>query len=161
MSLVVYGIEPKQTYLSLMGYFSGKQLKILSCHEPSIIRVQFGSFVSWKTNNKKGKAILTIIKRNESSIVNMDFDFSTTYGLGGIIALVAAILVFSIGFVLCSSLVHTMIVLGLIALLAFVCVMAIIDYGVTDTEERFLSEINTFLSSFSAVESRLIRRIEE
>jgi len=161
MSVIVSDTEPKQTYLSLMDYFSRKQVKILSHHEPSIIRVEFGSFLSWAAGDKKGKANFTIIKRNESSVVNMDFDFFITYGLGVIIALVAAIFVFSIGFVLCSLLVHTVIVLGLIALLAFVCVMAIIDYGVTDTEERFLSEINTFLSSFSAVESRLIRRIEE
>jgi len=161
MSLIVHGIEPKQTYLALMDYFSRKQVKILSHHEPSIIRVEFGSFVSWATGNKKGKANFVIAKRNGGSYVKLKFDFSTTYGLGLTIALVAAILVFSMGFMLYSSLAHTMIIPGLIALLAFVCVMAIIDYGVSNTEEKFLNELYTFLGSFSAVKSRLIRRVGE
>jgi len=38
------------------------------------------------------------------------------------------------------------------ALLDFVFVMAIIDYSVSDTEERFLNELNNFLGSLSAVE---------
>lgn len=160
MSLIVYGIEPKQTYLSLMDYLSRKNVKVLSCHEPSVIRVEFGSFVSWATGNKKGKANFVITKRNLGSYVNLNFDFSISYGLGLIIALVAAILVFGVGLMMYSSLAHATIILGLIALLAFVCVMAIIDYGVSDTEEKFLNELNTFLGSLSAEKGRLVRRLE-
>ena len=153
MSVMVYGMEPKQTYRSLMDYFSRKQAKILSCHEPSIIRLEFGSFVSWATGNKKGKVNFTIIKRNGSSYVNLNFDFSTTYGLGLILALITAIFVFAIGLMMYGSLTHTMIILGLMALLDFVFVMAIIDYSVSDTEEKFLNELNNFLSSLSAAKS--------
>ena len=58
-----------------------------------------------------------------------------------------------------GSLAHTMIILGLMALLDFVFVMAIIDYSVSDTEERFLNELSNFLGSLSAVEGRLLRRV--
>jgi len=110
MSVMVFGMEPKQTYHSLMDYFSRKQVKILSYHEPSIIRVEFGSFVSWATGNKKGKANFIIIKRNGSSYVNLNFDFSTTYGLGLIIALITAIFVFAIGLMMYGSLARTMMI---------------------------------------------------
>lgn len=156
----VYGIEPEQTFRSLMDYFSGRHVKILSCHEPSVIRVEFGSFASWAAGKKGGKANFTIIKRNGSSFVNVNFDFATTYGLGLIIASIAAIFVFATGLIVYGQLAYTLVVLVLVALLAFVFVMAIIDYSVSGTKEGFLYELNAFLDSLSVVEGRLIRRLK-
>lgn len=160
MSFIVYGIEPIEACRSLVDYFDRKRMKVLSCHEPSIVRVEFGSLVSLGASNRKGKADFTIIKRNGSSSVNLNFDFFTTYGLGLIIGSIAAMLAFAIGLTMSGLPVYTQVIPGSMALLAFVFVMAVTDFSVSETEEKFVDELSAFLDSLSEAESRLIRRLE-
>lgn len=158
MSVMVSDMGQKETYRSLVDYFSGKKLAILVCQEPSLIRVEFGSFISWTRGNEKGEADVTITKSNGSCYVNLNFDFSTAYGLYLIIALTVGILIFTIGWAIYSPPTpilgfqqSDLIFIGFVAFLMFLFALAIGTYNVSETRKKFLNELSNFLSSLSSV----------
>lgn len=149
----------EETFRSLMDYFAGRRMRILTSNPPSYIRVEFGSWVSMSfQGSAKGEAEITITKRNGGSYVNFNFNFSKEYLFDFIGAVIGALLVYVLTHWMISSFPSDFIRLvqgafnmvvfgGMILLIALVMMVA--GYSTSLTKRKFIEEFNIFAQSLT------------
>lgn len=163
MSLFVNAPQ-EEAFRSLMDYFTGRRVKILTSNKPSYVRVGIGSWIGFVfQGNAKGEVETTVTKRNGGSYVHFNFDFTKEYASGFIGAIVGALLLYGIGSWVANlmisklpysaigeiwSLVYLIIIFGMVMLFATIMVME--GYYVSRTKKRFIEEFNKFMQSLTS-----------
>ena len=158
MSLFVNASQ-EEAFRSLMDYFTGRRMRILTSNLPSYIRAEFGSWVSMSYGNAKGEVEVNITKRDSGSYVNLNFSFLKEYLSDLIGAIIGALIMYVIVWAMLSvypsvvvEIVQSyvnMLLLG-VTLTLFGIVMAISGYNTSRTRKRFVEEFNMFMQSLAS-----------
>ena len=169
MSLFVNASQ-EEAFRSLMDYFTGRRMRILTSNPPSYIRVQFGSWFSLGLGKAQGEVEVNVVKRNGGSYANLNFAFFKEYLHSMIVGVIGTliILVFDWWFMntfapqyasslppalrdeYLSMVSSTYTILVLIALLCFCVIMVLSGYNASLTRRRFIEEFNMFMQSLAS-----------
>lgn len=148
-----------ETFRSLVDYFTGRRIRILTSIEPSYIRVGIGSSASLSLGNAKGDVAVYIGKRDGGSSINFNFDFSKDYSVSLIVAIFGALIVYTLLTWVASNMIrevgsvawpYIFPFLLFLAVLTFAIIIVMESYSVSLTRRRFVEELNMFAQSLSA-----------
>ncbi len=152
----------QETYQTVKDYLAGRRYKILVSNSPSYVRAAFGSYLamSLSTVTAKGEIEASIMKSNDGSYVDFNFDFTKGYLAGFISAILGALVCYAGAYwgntfnlsnvpswaIGDASRTFNAIMIG-VMFFVFVILMSLEGYYVSRTRRRFIQEFNMFAHS--------------
>ncbi len=150
----------EEAFQSVMQFFDGRHDKILSSSSPTLVRAEFGELISMiAVSNAKGEAEVSIMKKEEGSYVNFNFNFKKFYVANIMVIVTMGLIAFGAyywitGIVLSNfspevfgDTMATFYPLTiLLFVLYFIFSISIEVYSVRRTRKKFLKEFRMFLN---------------
>jgi len=161
MSFFVNAVQG-EAFKWVVDYFQGRNIRIQSSNPPSSIIAEFGSWFTMYPGNAKGNVNAQLMKRDNGTYINLNFDFSSYYASGlsmGVILSVAAFVFFNL---FLTNVLHTATIPAVLQFyavaLSFGCVLIMalgLGYDVSKTRRNFLEEFNMFIQSLASKKTSL------
>lgn len=149
------GSSQEETFRSLMDYFTGRHMKILTSNPPSCIKAESGSWTSVSSGNAKGDVETDIRKRDGGSYVILNLNFLKEYLMALTAAIIGALFIYGVMWwlVIANPLQRTIDpvewnFLSIIVVLLYLALsIGYLGYNTLLTRRRFMEEFNMFVQS--------------